>query len=622
MTLFSGLRKGTYVEAYYRPEVAITEGRDLEAGRKSEDTEEGVVVGVAAGEAEIEFLSKGLQRIPLDWIQATLQEPKLPNSTSPLTTSSGAPETVMVAAPDAAADVVVLSTALPTTTTETTVVTSRRTTPTQTTTTVTATTTSQQPTSTTILMNSSSTTTRTTATSTVTTTRTTTTTRGPFVALTAGSSCLGSGAFPIPNLTLCEEAARYLGLATAGPAKIAHHDTGQDGCFYQEGQVWLAARVPRLRARAAAGRSANGSFVDWLWGRSHNSSQVAFSEWLHKSKRRLAGRSLETPTSQALCASRSENAGPLEVDTDYVGSDLRVITGITSALACNDLCLGVKACVSWTWQSTGGGLSRHDCFLKYASPRKKARLFGLVSGTPVRETLPSSMLYCFAVVIPWGFEPKLVRLQYDEGSSIFDCDAHTVYSSRAMTIAPGVKISIVHEDLRCKFGGEFYTCLNTGIFKAIWTRVLNDGVYLFHNWTVKVDPDSVFLPERLRRILRGYGDGARGAYLNNCKYGLHGPLEVFSREAVQAYGAVGHLCYSGPHELNHVTWGEDLFMDMCLWKVLNVTRINNYQLINEEHCDSNNWRECKGGSVVFHPFKEPSDYRQCLAKASLEQLPG
>ena len=50
-------------------------------------------------------------------------------------------------------------------------------------------------------------------------------------------------------------------------------------------------------------------------------------------------------------------------------------------------------------------------------------------------------------------------------------------------------------------GGEFGTALNLDIFIAVWTKVISDAIFEKHAWTVKVDPDAAFFPQRLRYIL-------------------------------------------------------------------------------------------------------------------------
>merc|ERR1719492_646553 len=119
--------------------------------------------------------------------------------------------------------------------------------------------------------------------------------------------------------------------------------------------------------------------------------------------------------------------------------------------------------------------------------------------------------------------------------SIFDCEEYAVYSSQVIRIAPGLEARRVESDLKCDYGGEFQTALNTDIFFAVWDRVIADGQFRRHAWTVKVDADCVFLPARLRMDLRHHREASNGMYVNNCKMGMHGPLEVFSRTAVQKW---------------------------------------------------------------------------------------
>lgn len=212
-----------------------------------------------------------------------------------------------------------------------------------------------------------------------------------------------------------------------------------------------------------------------------------------------------------------------------------------------------------------------------------------------------------------------MELQFEEGASIFACDAYMVYSSRTIHLAPGLITFPIGSDLKCELGGEFQTALNTGIFLKVWETIINDGRFQFHDWTVKVDPDAVFFPERLRLELIDMKEAENGVYLNNCKYGLHGPLEVFSRNAVRAFARGKDHCAdhfnkacSGP-----CAWGEDMYIDQCLSKVLNVNRTNDYSLLLEDHCDPpDNWDDCKEATTVtFHPFKSADSYRRCLLAA-------
>jgi hypothetical protein len=248
-----------------------------------------------------------------------------------------------------------------------------------------------------------------------------------------------------------------------------------------------------------------------------------------------------------------------------------------------------------------------------------------LSGTliTVVDRNPGQSLFCYSLMLPWGYESTLLAFQYSKGASIFGCDEYGVYSNRRMVITPGLNTSVVQHSLKCEFGGEFGTALNTEIFLAVWAKVIADGRYAFHDWTAKVDPDAVFFPLRLRSLVQSHqANSYGGVYLNNCRLGMHGPLEVFSTAAVRLMGGGLQQCKQyfdqvcdGPCQ-----WGEDMFVDQCFQKVLHVVRDNEYNLLMEDHCDPPaGWQSCQGpGSVsvaAFHPFKSVATYQQCMDNA-------
>lgn len=225
-------------------------------------------------------------------------------------------------------------------------------------------------------------------------------------------------------------------------------------------------------------------------------------------------------------------------------------------------------------------------------------------------------------MLPDSSEQNLVRWQFEVKASIFGCDAHAVYSSRPVEVAPGLRTRAVDSDLRCSRGGQFGTALNTPIFVAVWAKVIQDGRFAMHDWVVKVDPDTVFLPARLRTVVARHqaeASAPEGVYLNNCQFGLHGPIEVFSTNAVKRWGNGTARC------LNHFWkvcsgdcfWGEDMLIDQCLSEVLHVRRENEYVLLAEEHCAPlPGWQECTDPSrVAFHPFKALALWQQCWKNA-------
>jgi len=287
-------------------------------------------------------------------------------------------------------------------------------------------------------------------------------------------------------------------------------------------------------------------------------------------------------------------------------------------------------------------------------------------------------LYCFSLMMPFGYEPSLLATQRMRGIGIFSCDEATVFSNltQLVTGEPSpVPIQLVEGSLAVAYGGRWGTALNTGVFNRLWTEVIRQGRYRHHDWVVKVDPDAVFFPERLRQMLalstpmkrvHTHGkepdqfkcgvcqakdkpgttcfahvrdlqrqgntcsksleiaaravaaDGCdctcddfacdlpdEAMYLNNCKWGLHGPIEVFSRRAVAMYVAGLPKCV----ELLSNPWGEDKFMDQCMIK-LGVKRVDEFHLLSETACGEQP-APCGTSDVAFHPFKSIPSYVAC-----------
>lgn len=227
-------------------------------------------------------------------------------------------------------------------------------------------------------------------------------------------------------------------------------------------------------------------------------------------------------------------------------------------------------------------------------------------------------LFCYAVMLPKSYEETLLLMQYKKKWGIFSCAEAEIYSNREVRIGSLTTV-VVNSDLKADVGGDFNTALNTPVFLAVWHAVFAGGRYLKHDWTVKADPDTVFFPDRLRRMLLGHEeDPRRGVYFNNCKYGLHGPIEVFSRNALRVLQAGAPACVAHLTKLcsGPCPFGEDMFFDKCL-VYLQVEREDNYDLIMEEHCDGGtDYLRCDNPSKVsFHPFKTKQAYRTCIQNA-------
>lgn len=227
------------------------------------------------------------------------------------------------------------------------------------------------------------------------------------------------------------------------------------------------------------------------------------------------------------------------------------------------------------------------------------------------DLLAAASLFCFSLMLPWGYEPDLLRMQITERRSIFACEDFVVYSSVALDLGSGYTTSRIDMDLHCPLGGQYHTALNTPIFQKIWQQVIKDGRFRVHAWTVKADPDCVFLPSRLRDIvlvetLRSSVESGKGLFLNNCRFGLHGPLEVLSRRALEEYGEGWHKCRQPPQE--------DVYLQHCML-TLGVMQMNQFNLLAEAACRSPDWQDCHSPQAAFHPFKSLGAYRTCQSEA-------
>ena len=187
--------------------------------------------------------------------------------------------------------------------------------------------------------------------------------------------------------------------------------------------------------------------------------------------------------------------------------------------------------------------------------------------------------------------------------------------------SPMVTTVLLRHDLTTKpKAGSLEGILNTQIFMQAWAQVNEDGRFRHHDWTIKVDPDAVFLPSRLRTHLLDIAPASSSEklYLVNCKqsFGLFGALEVFSREALETYIADYNMgeearCLT---ELDWTMMGEDLFMKRC-FDLLDIGAKSDFGLLSDGYCNDAP-SPCYSGNVTFHPFKTSMSYAECFHEAA------
>mmetsp|Transcript_1631 Transcript_1631/g.3978 ORF Transcript_1631/g.3978 Transcript_1631/m.3978 type:complete len:268 (-) Transcript_1631:126-929(-) len=211
--------------------------------------------------------------------------------------------------------------------------------------------------------------------------------------------------------------------------------------------------------------------------------------------------------------------------------------------------------------------------------------------------IAGNSLYCFMAILPQGTEGLLKEMAKKNHASIYACDDHDVYMSEYTQ--------------KAAWDTKASTLVNTGVFIKIWRQVHSNGKYLKYDWTVKVDADCVFVPQRMKDHIWSIKPPANTAiYLKNnfedpatSNYNFLGAVEVFSKRAMSVYFDNQEGCiksFAGPS-------GEDGYLKNCM-DALGVCFMLDGNIFHPE----SNPATCKEGKrVAFHPIKNPKDWQCC-----------
>jgi len=238
-------------------------------------------------------------------------------------------------------------------------------------------------------------------------------------------------------------------------------------------------------------------------------------------------------------------------------------------------------------------------------------------------------LFCFTVTRAraGGSEAKLLRRQCELGAGIFGCDESLVLSDAEESLGPSCSTTLIAPlNETTEFDGE--------LFLEAWERVQvkEDGRFKAADWIIKVDPDAVFFPERLRTRLGGkMHSRTHSTFFANCNpqaagsergrqpgehaHFMHGPLQVFSFKAVDTFFIHADFCRR-KIELDS-SMPEGRYMTHCLKLVgTNINPHMSLHLLSDPHCD-NPWTapECTSEAVAFHNFSSTEAYTECWTTA-------
>jgi hypothetical protein len=213
---------------------------------------------------------------------------------------------------------------------------------------------------------------------------------------------------------------------------------------------------------------------------------------------------------------------------------------------------------------------------------------------PTQGQATGTSLYCFMVVMRGGYEEALMQAAKDMDTSVFQCEAHDVLD--------GQVAAQVEE-------GDWSSVSNSEVFVDVWRRVIAANRFQEADWTVKVDPDTVFFPDRLRSMIADLRPQAwQPIYLKNSQRfnGFLGAIEVLTKQAVELYSEFG-LIGCAPMEQNS---GEDGYLKDCLDSIG-----AKYMMQDNILLSNGNEKHCEMVHATFHPFKDVGRWHSCFDRA-------
>jgi len=304
-------------------------------------------------------------------------------------------------------------------------------------------------------------------------------------------------------------------------------------------------------------------------------------------------------------------------------------------------------------------VSGHKCFTKGAGQAQcnetcTAGRMGFTCGVVAPHSVPVAKslgqnLYCFSVytentgnLTAPNHELELLNIAAQRNAGIFACEQWDVFGDVSVPIAGSTYVTIKVEDtfnefhqLKRKDSG---TWVNWAIFYQVWIKIREVGKWQSADYTIKVDADAVFVPQRLRTWLSTKpGDSPHGLYYENCPnvvYGFFGHLEIMTKTAVQVLTQYLENCHAefapcanDGCDWKFGAWGEDVFAQRCMDHHY-VDKVEAFDVATDGACKADRpegeetnkkWypKDCSQlTTVTAHPLKKPAAFKKCLAEMS------
>lgn len=229
-------------------------------------------------------------------------------------------------------------------------------------------------------------------------------------------------------------------------------------------------------------------------------------------------------------------------------------------------------------------------------------------------------MFCWALFRTTVYEMDLLQLQLDKTLGIFQCDGQLLLSTDDPVVlgryeGEEVKSRKVEQaDITTSVDG---TAGNAKLFINAWNVIIEDGRWNNFAWTIKVDPDAVLVPNRLRTHLSPHRNEVM--YFLNCNAFpsspdfpmMYGALEVLSWGAMDTYVRNSWICMRDQAQFIPL-WGEDRFMKKCL-DMLGVAAVTDFAIVGDGVCTG---VDCGSGTAAFHPFKSVALWQECWDTAT------
>mmetsp|Transcript_43486 Transcript_43486/g.93147 ORF Transcript_43486/g.93147 Transcript_43486/m.93147 type:complete len:407 (+) Transcript_43486:39-1259(+) len=225
------------------------------------------------------------------------------------------------------------------------------------------------------------------------------------------------------------------------------------------------------------------------------------------------------------------------------------------------------------------------------------------------ERTGPTTFFCITSFAPGTSEMALLSAQEDKKVGVFACDAHMVFSSAPPPGLPG------SEDSGEDAGGA-------ALVERVWQVVFADKRYENFDWTVRVDMDTILLPNRLGFIAdmvcgADTGKECSPMYIEGIRGSSSQPVEVISSKGMKYLAENNKACEAagldGDKQGAKGSWyftpclkalGVKNYLDAGL--VVNVGKSSSGQ-VDTQYCDSVH--------AAFQPMTDWDTITRCMEKA-------